>query len=259
VGELDGKVALITGAAQGIGRAAALLLHGRGAAVAVADVNGPGVEALAADVRADGGTAEAFTIDMADSDAVARLVDQVVERCGHLDILVNNAGVTGSGPLLDLAKGDWDRALAANLTGPFLLIQAFGRHAQVRGGGGRIVNLLSSSVFRTIGTSGPDYVATKAGLLGLTRTAAGYLAPLDINVNAISPGFTDTPRVRVAGSDDEAHAAMVEQIVTRGPMANLFGRPSVAEDVADAIVFLCLPASRQITGQVIHTSAGAVV
>ena len=211
------------------------------------------------EIREHGGRAAAFIVDLADSEAVALLVGQVVERFGRLDILVNNAGVTGAGPLLDVPKASWDRAITANLTAPFLLIQAFGRHVADRGGGGRIVNVLTSGAFRATLTSGPDYVASKAGLHGLSRSAAGYLAALDINVNAVAPGITDTPRLRVPGSYDAAHAAHIKNLVTQGPMANVFGRISSPQDVAEAITFLCSRRSRQITGQVLHTSAGLIV
>ena len=149
--------------------------------------------------------------------------------------------------------------MAVNLKAPFLLTQAFGRHVAERGGGGKVVNVLSSSLFRAAFISGPDYVASKGGLLGLTRACAAYLAELDVNVNAVAPGLTDTPRLHTPDISDEERAARLERAVAEGPMANAFKRVSSPHDVAETIVFLCSPASRQITGQVVHTSAGAVV
>lgn len=141
--------------------------------------------------------------------------------------------------------------MAVNLRAPFFLIRAFGTHMAERGGGGKIVNVSSSAAFRA--TSSPAiYAATKAGINGLTRAAAADLGRHDVNVNAVAPGLTRTPMV---APDDETFM----RTFTSAPLGNLLGRPSEAEDVANVIVFLCLPESRQITGQVVNTSAGLVV
>jgi NAD(P)-dependent dehydrogenase (short-subunit alcohol dehydrogenase family) len=257
--QLANKVALFTGSGAGIGRATALMLHENGAAVAIVDFDQGASEGVVSEIQQRGGRSEAYAVDLAESAAVAGLVDNVVASFGRLDILVNNAGVTGAGPLLELSEAAWDRAMAVNLKAPFLLTQSFGRHVARRGGGGRIVNVLSSSLFRAMFLSGPDYVASKGGLLGLTRSSAGYLAELDVNVNAVAPGLTDTPRVRDVEATLEEHRAKLQKLASEGPLANAFGRVSSAEDVAEVIVFLCLPASRQVTGQVLHTSAGAII
>jgi NAD(P)-dependent dehydrogenase (short-subunit alcohol dehydrogenase family) len=257
--QLADQVALVTGSGAGIGRSTALLLQEQGAAVAIVDFDGDAARTVASELERRGGQSEAFPADLAESSAVTGLVDRVVARFGRLDILVNNAGVTGGGSLLDLSEAAWDRSMAVNVKAPFLLTQAFGRHVAARGGGGRIVNVLSSSLFRAMFVSGPDYVASKGALLGLTRTAAGYLSALDVNVNAVAPGLTDTPRVRASGDTPDEHAAKMQKLASEGALANAFGRPSAPEDVAEVIVFLCLPASRQVTGQVLHTSAGAIV
>lgn len=257
--ELSGKTALITGAGAGIGRASAKLLSGAGAAIAVVDRDESAVRNAVDEVVAGGGQAVGYTVDLVETATVRGLVERVVADLGRLDVLINNAGVTGAGHLLELEEEVWDRAFLVNLKAPFLLTQAFGRHAQARGGGGKIVNLLTSSLFRATFISGPDYVSSKGGLLGLTRASAAYFAPLDINVNAVVPGLTDTGRQRLPGETDEQHQAKMQAWISEGPLANGFKRVSTAEDVAEAILFLSLPSSRQITGQVIHTSAGAVV
>ncbi|MBY0400629.1 SDR family oxidoreductase, partial [Myxococcota bacterium] len=171
-----------------------------------------------------------------------------------IDILVNAAGIAGEeADVLTQSEANWDRVLAIDLKAPFRLIQEVGRHMVARGGGGRIVNVTSSSAHRARRVMAP-YGAAKAGLAQLTRTAAADLGRYDINVNAVAPGVTMTPMTATIG--DEAEFA---KVIAEGPLANLLGRASKAEDVADAIVYLCLPGSRQITGQTIHTSAGAIV
>lgn len=262
--ELANKVALVTGAGAGIGRATVRLLAERGAAIAVVDRDAATAHDVSAEVEKGGVRSTAYIVDLAESASVATLVDRVVADFGRLDILVNNAGIMGSGPLLDISEADFDHAMAINLKAPFLLTQALGRHVKQREPGGKIVNILSSSLYRATFLSGPDYVVSKGGLLGLTRASAAYLAELDVNVNAVAPGLTDTPRLNTprlgeSNRPGTEHDALMQRLVEEGPLANSFKRVSTAEDVAAAIVFLCLPASRQVTGQVIHTSAGAVV
>ena len=181
------------------------------------------------------------------------LVGDVLAWAGRIDILVNAAGIAGDqGSILDATLADWDEVMDVDLKAPFLLMQAVGRHMVARGGGGHIVNVGSSSAFRAAQV-GAAYGAAKAGLSQLTRSAAADLAPWDVNVNAIAPGVTATGMTAAIPDGD------LREMVASGPLANLFGRVTAAEDVAAAIVFLCSPASRQITAQTIHVSAGAVV
>src|SRR5262245_40815394 len=251
---LSGQVAIVTGGASGIGRATVLALAGEGAQIAIVDRDGDGAHVVADETIARGGQAKAFVADLADPAAIESVVQAVLAELGRVDILVNSAGVHGAPhSAVDFSDDKFELVMAINLRAPFLLTRAIGQHMISRGGGGKIVNLSSSSAFRA--TYSPAiYAATKAGINGLTRAAAADLGPHDINVNAVAPGITDTPMNAGIGGPD-----MLAVAATSGPLANLLERHSEADDVASVIVFLCLPESRQITGQVIHTSAGLVV
>jgi NAD(P)-dependent dehydrogenase (short-subunit alcohol dehydrogenase family) len=254
-GPLTDRIAVVTGGASGIGRATAVALAAAGASVVIVDRDSEGAERVAAEIGQVGVAAKAYVADLGNATAIDPLVNAILADFGRIDILVNSAGVTGGGRhnALDFSDELYETVMSINLRAPFLLTRAVGNHMAERGGGGRIVNLSSSAAFRA--TSSPAvYAASKSGINGLTRASAADLAPYDVNVNAVAPGMTKTPMTAHPG-DDEAY----ERMVSSGPMENLFHRVSEAEDVANAIVFLCLPESRQITGQVLHTSAGVVV
>jgi len=248
---LENQVALVTGAASGIGRASARALCGAGARVAVLDCNAEATHDAVSELERSGGRALALVADLSDLDALPAHVDAVTRELGPIDILVNCAAFAE--PTTSLFEVDlqlWNRALAVDLTAPFELMRLVGASMVRRGRGGRIVNVTSSSAFRAR-FSKFAYGAAKAGLVQLTRSVAAELGAFGINVNAVAPGLTRTPAITRMG-DPEA-------LVRSGPLANLLERVSEPEDVAEVILFLCLPGSRQITAQTIHVSGGAVV
>ena len=250
---LSGRVALVTGGASGIGEATVELLAAEGANVVALDRDEAGLARVVEAVVGAGGQARALQLDLMETDRIGGVVADVVEAEGRIDLLINCAGVFGDqGTILDLSEEAWDLVHTIDLKAPFLLMQHVGRHMVARGGGGRIVNVSSSSAFRAR-QSIATYGAAKAGLVQLTRSAAADLGPHDINVNAVAPGLTATPLTADYGDAEKLDAETIE-----GPLANLLHRVSRPRDVAEAILFLCLPASRQITGQTIHTSAGAI-
>jgi 3-oxoacyl-[acyl-carrier protein] reductase len=243
MGRVDGRVALVTGASRGIGRAIAVRLAAEGAVVVAAargDHAGPVAEAIAA----AGGTAEAVEADVTDSAAVARMVQQVVARYGRVDILVNNAGITRDQLLLRMKRDDWDAVLATNLTAAFTCIQAVLK-PMVKQRFGRIINI--TSVVGQSGNAGQaNYAASKAGLIGLTKSTALEVASRNITVNAVAPGLIDTDMTRAIA--DAAHASWAERI----PLQRL----GTADDVAGAVTFLASDEAAYITGHVLAVNGG---
>jgi NAD(P)-dependent dehydrogenase (short-subunit alcohol dehydrogenase family) len=253
LGGLKERVAIVTGGARGIGKATCLALARAGADVVILDREAGDAEEVCRGVLAEGVRADQRRIDLAELHEIPGTIASVVRTFGRIDILVNCAGIEGGpGTVLDLELATWERTLRVDLTAPFLLMQGCAR-AMIEGGrGGRIVNVTSSSAFRAAMTQ-IDYASAKAALVGASRSAAAQLAPYDINVNCVAPGMTATSLTEQLAPADR------QRLVEQGPLENLFHRVSLPEDVAAAIVFLCLPESRQITAQTLHTSAGAVV
>ena len=245
--ELQGQTALVTGGASGIGKAIVALLLKAGASVAVLDKDGAGAEAVAAQDK----KSSAFQIDLSRTEGIPVVVNRVIEQFGKIDILVNCAGTGGRFQnLLTMEEDNWDFVYTVNLKSPMILMKLIAQHMIDRGEGGKIVNISSSSAFRAQ-NSPIAYGSAKAALVQLTRSAAAELGPHNINVNAVAPGITETGMTATMGDLDKAASS--------GPLENLFHRVSQPEDVAAAVLFLCQPSSRQVTGQTIHTSAGAVV
>ena len=251
---LAGRVALVTGAASGIGWATARLIVGLGAVVVAVDRDAATLSARCEDVpHADSRGLHQVVFDLADLDGIDPLVEEITAERGPVTVLVNAAGIIGK-TVLTTSLEEWQRVLAIDLTAPFLLVQAVGRRMLANRRGGSIVNVGSSSAYRAV-SSGAAYGAAKAGLGSLTRSAAWEFGPHGVNVNLVAPGVTRTPVTESAFGGPDGMAAAVRE----GPLANLLQRVSEPADVAAVIGFLCLPGARQITGQVVHTSAGAIV
>jgi 3-oxoacyl-[acyl-carrier protein] reductase len=241
---LKDKVAVVTGASQGIGRDTSLALAEAGAKVAVAARNEEKLAALVKDVVAAGGDAFAVKMDVADAEQVKAGFKQVLEKWARLDILVNNAAITRDGLAMRMKAGDWDAVIRTNLTGAHLCTQQ-ALPTMMRARTGRIINI--SSVVAQMGNAGQaNYVAAKAGLIGLTKAIAIEIASRNITVNAIAPGFIETPMTDVL--DDKVK----EELKTRIPL----GRMGSARDVASAVVFLASDEACYITGHVLHVNGG---
>lgn len=245
---LTNKVALVTGGSRGIGRAIAIALAEKGAKVAI---NYAGREDAANEtvsiIQKNGGEAIAIKANVADYEEVEQMVKRVVETFGSLDILVNNAGITRDNLILRMKESDWDDVINTNLKGVFNCTKAVTRQ-MMKQRGGRIINI--SSVVGVAGNAGQaNYVAAKAGVIGLTKTTAKELASRNITVNAIAPGFIETEMTDALG--DDLKQEMLKQI----PLGS-FGQP---EDVANVVLFLASDASRYITGQTIHVDGGMVM
>lgn len=241
---LSGKVAIVTGASRGIGRSIALALAAQGAKVVASARNADALDGLVTEIAERGGEATAVVGDVAvDADAT-RLIDQAVAAYGQVDILVNNAGITRDGLLLRMKNEDWDAVIDTNLKGAFFCIRAAAK-VMSKQRSGRIINI--SSVVGEMGNAGQaNYCASKAGLLGLTKSVARELARRNITVNAITPGFIVTDMTD--GLTDKAREAMLEQIPT--------GRFGEADDIAHAVIFLASDRSSYVTGQVLGVNGG---
>lgn len=245
---LDGKAALVTGASRGIGRAIALRLASEGAKVAINFAgNQKAAEEVKSEIEANGGEAILVQANVADPAAVEAMFAKVVEAFGTVDILVNNAGITRDGLLLRMKDEDFEAVIDTNLKGVFYCTKAAAK-LMMKKRSGRIVNM--SSVVGLIGNAGQtNYAASKAGVLGFSKSAAKELAARGITVNMVAPGFIDTDMTSVLA--DKVKEAMVKEIPLRR-----MGRP---EDVANAVLFLVSDCSSYITGQVINVDGGMVM
>jgi 3-oxoacyl-[acyl-carrier protein] reductase len=245
--QLTNQVAVVTGAGRGIGRAIALRFAAEGADVVCVSRTLENAEKVAQEVRAAGRQAWAQAVDVADAAAVAASVEKLLSEARKVDILVNNAGVTRDGLLVRMSEADWDTVLNTNLKGAFLFTKALAR-SFMKQRSGRIINI--ASVVGLIGNAGQcNYAASKAALLGFTKSVARELAPRGILVNAIAPGFVETDMTAVL--NEQVKSELLKNIPLGG-----FGQ---AEDIAQAALFLASPGARYITGQVLTVDGGMVM
>ncbi|MFN9368438.1 MAG: 3-oxoacyl-[acyl-carrier-protein] reductase [Planctomycetia bacterium] len=244
--DLGGQVAVVTGASQGLGRAIAETLAAAGAAEALVARSADKLADVAAGIATAGGRAEVFTCDVTRGDDIQRVVDAVVEKLGRLDILVNNAGVTRDTLLPRMSDEEWDTVLTTNLRAPFLFMRAASR-PMMQQRYGRIVNV--ASVSGLIGNPGQaNYSASKAGLVGLTRTVAKELAGRKITVNAVAPGFIASDMTAALGP------ALLDEVKKRVPAKRL----GEAWEIAEAVLFLAAPSSGYITAQTLVVDGGLI-
>lgn len=245
---LESRVALVTGAGQGIGKAIAVAMAREGAAVVVTDVNEANARAVGDEIAAGGGRALSLVMDVADEASVQATTATALSKMGRLDILVNNAGIYLSSPVEDMAEDEWDRVIGVNLTGTFLCSRSVAPHMIARGSG-RIISLASGRALQGA-RNGAHYAATKAGIIGFSRSLALELSPRGITVNVICPGITDTaqPRGHMAEKDIFAQAGAI-------PLGRI-GQPA---DLTGPAVFLASEAAGFITGQTIVVNGGFIM
>ncbi|MGI9488882.1 MAG: SDR family NAD(P)-dependent oxidoreductase [Geminicoccaceae bacterium] len=244
--DLDGKVALVTGASQGLGTRFATTLAERGAKVALAARQVEKLDSLKLDIERRGGVASVARLDVTDASSIEACFEQASDDLGPLDILVNNAGVAVSKSVLEQTEADWDKVVGTNLKGAFFVAQAAARRMVGRGDGGAIVNIASVLALEVIGHLGP-YAASKGGIWQVTKTMALELARHDIRVNALAPGYIETDINR-----DFLRSQTGQQMVKKVPQRR-YGEP---EDLDGALLLLASDAGRYITGSVIVVDGG---
>jgi 3-oxoacyl-[acyl-carrier protein] reductase len=244
---LTSQVAVVTGAGRGIGRAIALRFAKAGADVVCVSRTAQNAEKVAGEVRELGRKGWAHAVDVADAAAVAAACEKILAEAGRVDVLVNNAGITRDGLIMRMSEADWDAVLNTNLKGAFCFTKACSR-AFLKQRSGRIINI--TSTIGLIGNAGQcNYAASKAALIGFTKSIARELASRGITANAVAPGFIETDMTRVLSP--ELRAEVLKSI----PL-NCMGQP---EDIAEAALFLASPAARYITGQVLTVDGGLVM
>jgi 3-oxoacyl-[acyl-carrier protein] reductase len=245
--KLEGRVALVTGASQGIGHACALALAGQGASVALAARNRQKLDELAQQIASAGGKAAVFVMDVAEEEQIKSGIKSALSHFGKIDILVNNAGITRDQLVMRMKRTDWDAVVNTNLTSAYLCIQqVIGPMLKQRWG--RIINI--TSVFGQMGQAGQaNYASSKAGLIGLTMAMAREVASRNITCNAVAPGFIETPMTAVLSEEFKQNALKMIPL----------GRVGTPEDVASAVCFLASDEASYITGHVLNVNGGMLM
>ncbi len=247
MGELQDKVSLVTGGARGIGKAIAMELVRQGSHIIISDIDISGTDELIGEAEAMGVRALAVQVDVTKADEVGMLMDNVINKFEHIDILVNNAGITRDNLLMRMSEADWDLVLEVNLKGAFLCTQKVIR-SMMKQRSGKIINI--SSVIGIMGNAGQsNYAASKAGLIGFTKSIAKEVASRNIQVNGIAPGYIETDMT--ANFTEETRASYIASIP-----ANRSGAPS---DVAKVVGFLASPSADYITGQILNVDGGLLM
>lgn len=247
MGRLDGKVAIITGGASGIGKKTAEIFSKEGTAIAIFDVNRDALNQTEKEIRDNGGKCNGYVVDVTNFEDVTEKVKEVIEDFGEIDVLVNNAGITRDNFLTKMEIEDWNKVIAINLTGTFNCAKAVAPYMMEKNKG-NIVNV--SSVVGVYGNIGQtNYAASKAGVIGLTKTWAKEFAKKGIRVNAVAPGFIKTPMT------DKVPEKVLEIMISKTPM----GRMGESLEVANAILFLASEESSFTTGHILHVDGGLVL
>ena len=245
---LEQRIAIVTGAGQGIGRAIALGLAREGARVAIADVNEECANSVKNEIEAAGGRALVIRTDVSNEDSVQAMVERSLQEFGRVDILVNNAGIFPTSPVEEMSEEDWDRVIGTNLVGAFLCARAVVPKF-LEQGSGRIISLTSGRAFQGA-KNGAHYAASKAGIIGFSKSLALELAPHGITVNVICPGITDTAQPRGHQTEEQIYAQ-----AQRIPLGRI-GQP---EDLVGPAVFLASDAAAFITGQTLLVNGGSIM
>ena len=256
--QLSDRIALVTGAGQGIGKASALALAAAGADVVAVDINGQSVKETATAVAALGRRSLAVAADMGSVPDIDRMVAEAIAAFGRIDVLVNNAGVTRRAYIMDLAEEDWDRIHRVNAKGVFFCLQRVAREMIPRRSG-RIVNMASIAGKGFVGTSNAIYAASKGAVISLTKTAAQQLGQHNINVNAVCPGIVRTSLyLDMVGAIAQKEGVSAEEIERRYVETVPLKRANEPEDIAAMVVFLASPEARNITGQSFNVDGGLI-
>lgn len=242
---IDGKVALVTGAARGIGEAIARQFTTAGALVVASDIDAAGAEALAAEIRAAGGSAEGRGLDVRSDAEVRALVEDVVARHGRVDVLVNCAGIIPVIPIDEISSEDWDEVIAVNVKGSFFATRAV-MPAMEQQGAGRVINIASNAGKTGSVVAGVHYAASKAAVISLTKSFSRRLAPMGIRVNAVSPGPVGTPAVEAISPED------AERLRANVPV----GRIATPDEIAAAVLFLASDRADFVAGEILDVDGG---